>query len=176
MAVLELSILFDGKTILEHQFYNSTSEVRLNEDIRSNLMHAVVGLSQNAFQDEVKKFHIAEYIIMMCTDEIEIPGKEQVEKMPIRMYVIAISDSVNEKKVMKLMENAMFQFLNRFSYFDLIQDDPSKFFEFKERFNTIFHEVIEIIDHRDEEIKDAQKMRKMQNQLGNLRNHSNLGF
>ena len=69
MAVLELSILFDGVNIYEHKFYNSTSEVKIEDDVRDNLMQAVVGLSQQAFNDEVKKFCFGDYVVLMLSEK-----------------------------------------------------------------------------------------------------------
>lgn len=174
MAVLELAILFERENIYEHKFYNSTAEVKLDESIRDNLMQAVVGLSEQAFNDEVKKFCIANYSILMITDKIGIPGEEEEEK-PIRMYAIA-ENGINEKKVMSCMEDAMFQFLNRFSRYDIMQKDMKKFVEFSERFNKIFSEVIESDFIDEKAVENIENLRKMNSRLDKVRLSSNLDY
>ncbi len=168
MAILELSILFDGKNIYEHKFYSSISSVKIDDSVRDNLMQAVVGLSEQAFNDQVKKFCIAEYAIMMKTDTISVPGEDDHE-IPIRMYIIAENETTNEKKVLSLMETAMFQFLNRFSFFDIMNKDTTKFVEFSDRFNKIFKDVIEDSYISDDLIKNNKSLKMMENRLGDLR-------
>ncbi|UYP47420.1 hypothetical protein NEF87_003705 [Candidatus Lokiarchaeum ossiferum] len=99
-----------------------------------------MGLSENAFNDSIENFAVGEFQITMITHEIEKPGTEEL--LPIRMYSIAEKDT-NKEKVKEVMNEALLQFLNRFSRFDIFQMNKELFKEFLDRFDKIFKGLIE---------------------------------
>ena len=79
---------------------------------------------------------------MVDSDEIEEPVNPD-KKIPIRMYVIADHVNGDKAKIQKLMKDAMFQFLNRYSRVDIIEKNRKLFVDFSPRFNKIFKGVVE---------------------------------
>lgn len=99
-----------------------------------------MGLSANAFNDSIENFAVGDFQITLITQEIEQPGTET--KVPIRMYSIA-SKGTNKEKVKEVMNEALSQFLNRFSRFDIFQMNKELFKEFLDRFEKIFKGLVE---------------------------------
>ena len=171
MAVLELYILVDGQNIVEHAFYNTGGEVKLKKEVRDNLMNAIVGLSANAFNDEIKNFSLGNYFIMVDSEEIEEPVNPD-KKIPIRMYVISENINGDKLKIQKLMKDAMFQFLNRFSRVDILEKNRTLFVDFSPRFNKIFKDVVEAsfanslnLDKVRHVAKQEKRMQQMKTQM-----------
>jgi hypothetical protein len=142
MVVLELYILVDGQNIVEHAFYNTSKEVKINKEVRDNLMNAIVSLSANAFNDEIKNFSLGDYFIIVDNNEIEEPINPD-KKIPVQMYVIAENVNGDKLKIQKLMHEAMAQFLNRYSRVDILEKNKNLFVDFSPRFNKIFKNVVE---------------------------------
>ncbi len=154
MSILETTILFEGETLLNKKYYSTTSKKVLDKKNRNNLMNAILGLSSQAFDDEIKNFVVGDYSIAVIKHELDAlnnPG----EKIPIRMYSI-VENGYKQKELHVLMEDALFQFTNRFSRIDIFTKDQSKFVEFTDRFDKIFASFIEKEDKSVEnEVKDA---------------------
>ena len=112
----------------------------LGEKSRTALLSAVLGLTKNAFNDSIENFAVGEFQITTITQEIEDPETEKM--IPIRMYSIA-GKGTNKERIKEVMHEALSQFLNRFSRFDIFQKNTELFKEFLDRFDRIFKGLIE---------------------------------
>ena len=152
MTILEVAILFKGINLCETHFY--TYEDVLNQKDRIVLTEAVITLAKSAFEDKIQNFSIGENKILIklknlkilsltdkeTEDEENIKLLEQMENPPLVIYCIVEKDT-NQKQVNMCMDDAITQFLNRFSIYDITTKDPSKFNKFKKRLRTIFQEL-----------------------------------
>ncbi|MCK5342387.1 MAG: hypothetical protein KAR20_03235 [Candidatus Heimdallarchaeota archaeon] len=158
MSILETTILFEGETLLNKKYYSTTSKKVLDKKNRDNLMNAILGLSSQAFDDEIKNFVVGDYSIAMIKRELE-DLHDSGKKIPIRMYSI-VENGYKQKELHVLMEDALFQFTNRFSRIDIFTKDQTKFVEFMDRFDKIFASFIEKEDKSVEnEVKEMNAAR-----------------
>src|SRR6056297_3659244 len=137
MTVLETAITFQGKTLVEREFYDADDV--LDHNIRNSLLQAISGLADEAFGDEIQNFTLGEHSIILITREIEEPINPD-NKQNLQMYAIVEKDT-DEKTVKKCMEDAMNQFLNRFSVNYIFQKKTRKFRKFPKRLDKIFQDL-----------------------------------
>ena len=170
MSILETTILFEGETLLNKKYYSTTSKKVLDKKNRDNLMNAILGLSSQAFDDEIKNFVVGDYSIAITKQELEGLTNPE-EKVPIRMYSI-VENGYKQKELHALMENALFQFTNRFSRIDIFAKDQAKFVDFIDRFDKIFASFIEEEEESVEnEVKEANQIKhysKMANSTNSM--------
>ena len=161
MGLLEVAIMFRNTVLSEKKFYLNDKDVVLDEEIRDQMLDAVVSLSTNAFGDEIQNFSINNFVILFAN--AQFPSLEDPEhECTIRMYGIATKDT-NMKALSATMEDALFQFVNRYSRIDIANKNLDKFQEFTDRFEKIFKDYI-IVEKEEEDIfEDQKKMRRQQN-------------
>ena len=156
VVILESSILFQGETLLEVLFYSERSTKFIEKSARNALLQAVVSLSENAFNDEIENFSVGDYSIIMISEKIT-DLSENGKVVPIYLYCIS-QNGTNKVKLKSLMHEAISQFLNRFSLFDIMRKNKEIFSEFIERFEKIFADLTQIPEdysHLEKEIKKA---------------------
>ncbi len=138
MAILETSILFQGTTLLEKQFY-STEDV-LDKKIRNSLLQAIAGLAKEAFGDTIQSFSLGSYSIVLYSHEIQEPmNPSHVETL--QMYCI-IEKGTDEKAIKNAMADAINQFLNTYSRNAIFDKKIRKFRDFPDRLENIFKDLI----------------------------------
>ncbi len=140
----------------------------LGEKSRTALLSAVLGLTENAFNDSIENFAVGEFQITTITQEIE--DLETEKMIPIRMYSIA-SKGTNKEKVKEVMHEALSQFLNRFSRFDIFQKNTELFKEFLDRFDRIFKGLIE--NPEESLAKQAKAAKVLERQARNAQQYGN---
>ena len=76
---------------------------------------------------------------------IEVPAKERnsvaTDKKQLLMYSIVDKES-DEDVIKKVMDSALFQFTNRFSWYDIIEKKTKKFKKFTSRLTKIFGDLV----------------------------------
>ncbi len=174
MSILEASIFFKGETLLDKQFYAGIGPELIPN--RVDLIKAIVNMAENAFMDEIKKFSVGPLDIYLRSDKIAcIDNCEEI--IPIYIYIIAESNT-NSKAIEDGMQEALFQFVNRFSKIDIFGKDFPKFEPFAERFYKIFKGLIfeqDFNKYNENERKYRSSMgSKYQTSNGNnMHGHSN---
>ncbi|MHA1776398.1 MAG: hypothetical protein DRO88_08480 [Promethearchaeia archaeon] len=148
MAILELAILYQNNPLFEKQFY-STSNV-LDKKIRNSLLQTISGVINEAFGEEIQSFSLGKYTITVLTHPLGDPDNSpsNLDKShnnsalkPLMMYCIVDQNS-DDKIVLKTMKEAMLQFCNRFSVYDISQNKVKKFKKFDKRLDKIFGDLI----------------------------------
>lgn len=144
MAILEIAIAYQGEILLEKQFY-STENV-LDKNVRRSLLQTISGVVNEAFGEEIQSFSLGKYTITVITQDLtndDDPAADNslglVDKL--MMYCIVDQNS-DDKTVLKTMREALFQFTNRFSTFDIKQKKMKKFKKFDKRLDKIFGDLI----------------------------------
>ncbi len=144
MAILEVAILFNMETMLESQFYE-TEDV-LDRRIRNSLLQAISDLASEAFGEEMQSFSLGDYSIVFISHQLgalkaEDDIENTVQEEKITMYCI-VNKNTDEKIVIKSMNDALFQFTNRYSMNDLYNRKLKKFRKFEKRLEKIFGDLI----------------------------------
>ena len=143
MAILETAIMLGDEYLIEKQFY-STEDV-LDKNIRHALLRTIPNLANVAFGEAIQGFSIGDYAVVIVMHTIEIPSKdknlESTEKKQLLMYTIVDKES-DEDVIKKVMDKALFQFTNRFSWYDIIERKAKKFKKFTPRLTKIFGDLV----------------------------------
>jgi hypothetical protein len=145
MAILELSILNDNIILLEKQFYQADNI--LDKNIRNGLLQAISNLVDEAFGEQVQSFSLGEYSIVLVSSDIGVAvsededDEETIPKKKLLMYCI-VNRNTDEKIIIKSMNEALFQFTNRYSINDIFQKKVKKFKKFEKRLDKIFGDLI----------------------------------
>lgn len=153
MAILETAILYKDKPLSEVQFYSS--DEFLSHETRNGLLSAVVNLVTTAFDDEIQNFSIGGHTILVILkdligddDDVEDEDKIIDRKInpPLGIYCIIDKES-NNKQIKKIMEEAITQFINRFSIYAIKNEKPKKFQKFNSRLEKLFQALA--LKHED---------------------------
>ena len=144
MAILEVAIIFQSDSILESQYYE-TEDV-LDRNIRNSLLQAITDLTSEAFGEEMQSFSLGEYSIVFKSNKIGVSDDEDnpdnfSNAENIMMYCI-VNKNTDEKIILKSMNDALFQFTNRYSMNDLYNRKLKKFKKFEKRLEKIFGDLI----------------------------------
>ena len=152
MAIYELGLLLDGKILLEKKYYDSKNQ--LDSELRAGLLSAIDGFAKEAFNTELESFTLSSYTIVAISQSLLEPGSYQDKNAPThRLMMFSIIDKITEEKVVKkLMNEALNQFLNRYSTIDILSREPKYFAKFADRFDKIFSDLILKTEHRFESI------------------------
>ncbi len=145
MTILETAIIFKGETLCETQFY--TSEELLSKETRNYLLNAVLGLADAAFKDEIQNFSLGNHTILLSfryLDDYEKfdteTGKNDTMTAALLLYCI-VEKKNDEKLVRNAMNDALAQFIHRYSTFDIIHGDRAKFTKYSKRLEKIFKDL-----------------------------------
>ena len=140
MVILETTIFFDGTKLIEKLYPAGKSGEFLEEAKRDSLVQAIGTLAHDRFDDEIHSAKIGTYQISMISREIMHPGDETIKKA---IYMYSISDlNTDNDLLIKNMNTAMDQFLNRYSRNDIFEKNVEKFKPFAKRFDKIFEGLI----------------------------------
>ncbi|MHA1519801.1 MAG: hypothetical protein ACTSRK_06415 [Promethearchaeota archaeon] len=159
MGLLEVAIMFRDSVLSQKKFYLDVKDIVLDEEIRDQMLAAVVSLSTNAFGDEIQNFSVNNFMILFSN--AKFPSLEDPEReCTIRIYGIATKDT-NLKALALTLEDALFQFVNRYSRIDIANKNMLKFQEFTDRFEKIFKDYI-VVEKKEDPLKASKKMREHQ--------------
>ena len=167
MALLEAAIFFQGDILIESKYYLHDYDLVFDETQKKTVIDAITNLASSAFGDNIQNFAMGDHVVFLTSNVIEIPQKGTDSKIsaPIIMYCIAEKDT-NKKLLTESMKTALFQFVNRYSFYDISSKNKDKFKDFTSRFEKIFKGLI----------KTEEEMSRPERNLGkNHLNRSNYG-
>jgi len=148
MVVREAGILFRGFTLINAS-YHQTSGEKIDMDLRSGLLTALLNFAENAFSTEsVEYFEGSKYVIAFVEEEIF------TEKDTGRELLIAYAILDKEKNIGKYVRKIIFpmlkQVLKQFKENNKGKDlcEISQFSYFKENLDNIFGSDIKTVDQK----------------------------
>jgi len=149
-GLLEAAIFFQGMNLVEDTYYLHDYDKVFDEAQKKTLIEAITNLASSAFGDNIQNFAMGEHVVFLTSNKVEVPTKESEtnETLPIIMYCIAEKDT-NKKLLTESMKTGLYQFVNRFTSFDIISKNVEKFKEFKTRFEKIFKGLIKTKEEED---------------------------
>ena len=99
MVVREAGILFRGFTLVKKSYHKSTKG-RIDEDLRSGLLTAILNFAQSAFSKEIVEYFEGKKFLI-AFKEAEITAKNSFEPELLISYAILDKEKRIEKYVRK---------------------------------------------------------------------------
>ena len=148
MVVREAGLLFRGFTLIKKS-YHKTSKGKIDTDLRSGLLTAILNFAQTAFtKDLVEYFEGRKYIITFTEDYIN--AKDGFEPENIISYAILDKEKKIEKYIHKiiqpLLNEVISQFKSNFEGKNL--SEVTQFRTFKTNLDNIFGTDTQTIDQK----------------------------
>ena len=157
-GLLEAAIFFQGTNLIEDSYYIHDYDKVFDESQKKTLIEAITNLGTSAFGDSIQNFAMGGHVVFLTSNKVEVPNEESI---PIIMYCIAEKDT-NKKLLTESMSTGLFQFVNRYSYFDISSKNIDKFKDFKTRLAKIFKGLIKTEDkatylHHNKEVEKIHR-------------------
>lgn len=138
MGILVSGIIYQGKILVEKKFY--PEEGFISEEMLGDLFNGIFQFVNQTFQDDLNKFAIGDYPILLVARKLTPTGESAVNEPPLLIFSIIEKDT-NEKAVINAMNAALDQFLNRYSNFDIKSLKIKKFAKFEKRLEETFSDL-----------------------------------
>ncbi len=148
MVVRETGLLFRGFTLIRKS-YHKTSKGKIDIDLRSGLLTAILNFAQIAFtNDNVEYFEGKKYLITFTSDNIQ--AKDGFEPEMIISYAILDKEKKIEKYVHKIIQPLLNKVITQFklNYEGKNLSEISQFKNFKENLDKIFGTDTQTIDQK----------------------------
>jgi len=148
MVVREAGLLFRGFTLVKKS-YHKTSKGKIDTDLRSGLLTAILNFAQSTFsKDLVEYFEGKKYIIAFIEDEIT--SEDGFEPELIISYAILDKEKRIEKYVRKIIQPLLKQVSKEFKTLNTRKNlsEVSQFKPFKENLDKIFGSDTQTIDQK----------------------------
>ena len=148
MVIRESGILFRGFTLIFAR-YHQTSDDKIDKDLRSALLTALLNFAESAFaKDSIEYFEMKRFAISFV--ESKIRSEDDPETEPIIAYVILDKEKKLDKHISKVvipaLKEALRQFKEQFEGKNL--SEISQFQNFKAQLDEIFGSETKTIDER----------------------------
>jgi hypothetical protein len=154
MVVREAGIIFRGFTLVKKSYHKSTKG-RIDEDLRSGLLTAILNFAQSAFsKDIVEYFEGKKYLIAFKEDEIT--AKNSIEPELLISYAILDKEKRIEKYIRKVIQPLLDIVINQFKSLNTGKNlsEVSQFKDFKQDLDRIFGTDTQTIDQKLKKIFD----------------------
>ncbi len=148
MVVREAGIIFRGFTLVKKSYHKSTKG-KIDEDLRSGLLTAILNFAQSAFsKDAVEYFEGKKYIIAFKEDKIT--AKNSIEPELLISYAILDKEKRIEKYIRKVIQPLLDVVTYQFKSLNTGKNlsEVSQFKDFKNILDRIFGTDTQTIDQK----------------------------
>ena len=148
MVVREAGLLFRGFTLVKKS-YHKTSMGKIDTDLRSGLLTAILNFAQSTFsKDLVEYFEGKKFLITFFEDQIL--AESSFEPELIISYAILDKERKIEKYIRKIIKPLLKKVLKEFKSLHSGKNlsEVSQFKTFKENLDTIFGTDTQTIDQK----------------------------
>lgn len=148
MVIRESGLLFRGFTLLSVK-YHQTSDDRIDKDLRSALLTALLNFAESTFaKDTIEYFEMKKFTISFIEDKIK--AEDNPEPEPIMAYAILDKEKKLDKHISKVVIPALKEVLNQFKakFEGKNLSEVSQFKGFKENFDAIFGNETKTLDEK----------------------------
>jgi hypothetical protein len=148
MVVREAGIMFRGFTLIKKS-YHKTSKGKIDTDLRSGLLTAILNFAQTAFtNDIIEYFEGNKYLITFTEDSIH--AKDGFEPEMIISYAILDKEKKIEKYIHKIIQPLLNKVITQFkeNFEGKSLSEVSQFKNFKEDLDNIFGTDTQTIDQK----------------------------
>jgi hypothetical protein len=148
MVVREAGVLFRGFTLVKKS-YHKTTLGKIDQDLRSGLLTAILNFAQSTFsQEKIEYFEGRKFLIAFI--EGEITAEDSFEPELIISYAILDKEKKIEKYIQKIIQPLLRQVLKEFTLLNIGKNlsEVSQFKYFKEKLDKTFGSDTETIDQK----------------------------
>ncbi len=148
MVVREAGLLFRGFTLVKKS-YHKTSKGKIDTDLRSGLLTAILNFAQSTFsKDIVEYFEGKKFLIAFTEDEIN--AEDSFEPELIISYAILDKEKRIERYIRKIIHPLLKQVSKEFKTLNSGKNlsEVSQFKVFKQNLDTIFGTDTQTIDQK----------------------------
>jgi hypothetical protein len=148
MVIRESGILFRGFTLL-YVKYHQTSDDKIDKDLRSALLTALINFAESAFsKDTIEYLEMRKFVISFIEDKIK--PEDSPEPELLIAYAILDKEKKIEKHISKVvipsLKEIIKQFIEKFDGKNL--SEISQFQGFKETLDKIFGSETKTVDEK----------------------------
>lgn len=148
MVVREAGLLFRGFTLVKKS-YHKTTKGKIDTDLRSGLLTAILNFAQSTFSKEiVEYFEGKKFLIAFIEDKIE--AEDSYEPELLISYAILDKEKKIEKYIHKIVRPLLKEVLKEFKLLNTGKNlsEISQFKGFKQNLDTIFGTDTQTIDQK----------------------------
>ncbi|MFX1601378.1 MAG: hypothetical protein ACFFB6_12335 [Promethearchaeota archaeon] len=148
MVVREAGLLFRGFTLVKKS-YHKTSMGKIDTDLRSGLLTAILNFAQSTFsKDIIEYFEGKKYIITFTEDEIMSEGS--IDPELIISYAILDKEKKIEKYIHKIIQPLLKNVLKNFKSLHAGKNlsEVSQFKDFKQYLDKVFGSDTQTVDQK----------------------------
>ncbi|MFX1309366.1 MAG: hypothetical protein ACFE8C_06680 [Promethearchaeota archaeon] len=148
MVVREAGLLFRGFTLVKKS-YHKTSKGKIDTDLRSGLLTALLNFAQSTFsKDIIEYFEGKKYIITFTEDEIM--SEDSIDPELIISYAILDKEKKIEKYIHKVIQPLLKSVLKDFKSLHSGKNlsEVSQFKDFKQNLDKVFGSDSQTVDQK----------------------------
>jgi len=148
MVVREAGILFRGFTLVKKS-YHKTSKGKIDTDLRSGLLTAILNFAQSTFSKDIVEYFEGKKFLIAFTED-EITAEDSFEPELIISYAILDKEKKTERYIRKIIQPLLKQVTNEFMTLNSGKNlsEVSQFKIFKQNLDRIFGTDTQTIDQK----------------------------
>ncbi|MFX0001165.1 MAG: hypothetical protein ACFE9Q_10475 [Candidatus Hodarchaeota archaeon] len=148
MVVREAGLLFRGFTLVKKS-YHKTSKGKIDTDLRSGLLTAILNFAQSTFSKDIVEYFEGKKFVIAFTDD-EITAEDSFEPELIISYAILDKEKRIEKYIRKIIQPLLKQVSKEFKTLNSGKNlsEVSQFKDFKKKLDKIFGSDTQTIDQK----------------------------
>ncbi|MFX0040430.1 MAG: hypothetical protein ACFFCY_12325 [Promethearchaeota archaeon] len=148
MVVREAGLLFRGFTLVKKS-YHKTSLGKIDTDLRSGLLTAILNFAQSTFSKDIIEYFEGKKFLITFTED-KISSEDGFEPELLISYAILDKEKKIEKYIHKIVQPLLKQVIKEFKSLNAGKNlsEVSQFKIFKESLDTIFGTDTETIDQK----------------------------
>ncbi len=148
MVVREAGLLFRGFTLVKKS-YHKTSKGKIDTDLRSGLLTAILNFAQSTFSKDIVEYFEGKKFLIAFTED-EITAEDSFEPELIISYAILDKEKKIERYIRKIIQPLLKQVTKEFKTLNSGKNlsEVSQFKVFKQNLDTIFGTDTQTIDQK----------------------------
>jgi len=148
MVVREAGVLFRGFTLVKKS-YHKTSLGKIDTDLRSGLLTAILNFAQSTFSKDIVEYFEGKKFLITFTEDVITSG-DSIEPELLISYAILDKERKIERYINKIIQPLLKQLLKEFKSLNTGKNlsEVSQFKDFKQSIDTIFGTDTQTIDQK----------------------------
>lgn len=148
MVVREAGVMFRGFTLVKKS-YHKTSMGKIDTDLRSGLLTAILNFAQSTFSKDIVEYFEGKKFLITFSEDL-IMSDDSLEPELLISYAILDKEKKVEKYIHKIIQPILKNVLKEFKSINTRKNlsEVSQFKEFKNNLDTIFGTDTQTIDQK----------------------------
>ena len=148
MVVREAGLIFRGFYLVKKS-YHKTTKGKIDPDLRSGLLTAILNFAQTAFtKDSVEYFEMSKFLITFKEDKLM--GRDSIEPETLISYAVLDMEKKVEKYIHKIIQPLLTRVIQEFKDENAGKNfsEVSQFRHFKQKLDKIFGTDTQTVDQK----------------------------